>query len=168
MQKDGFQNYEQAIDLYQDIAEQNPGNTQVLFELGDYYLRVEGNFTEAASYLSRCVNTNPLSASCHYTLGRTMMQQERILEAQEAFDAAIELDPEDGYYYYWRAEASIQLGQCAEAMPYLDQGYSIALQANDELLVESFIPSLQQCGSSRAPTLTPEPEITPEAEGNEA
>lgn len=168
MERQGFQNYEAALDLYQDIAEQNPDNTQVLFELGDHYLRVEGNFTEAASYLSRCVNADSNNAACHYLLGRTMIQQERIIEALEVFQKAIELDPQNGYAYYWHAEANIRLGQCPQAMPYLQDGYQIAQDAEDDLLIESFVASLQQCGSTLVPTATPEPEITPEIEGNEA
>lgn len=158
-----LQNNEAALQIYQDIAEQNPGNTQVLFALGDYYNRVEGNYGEAQGYLNRCVEADPEAAACHYLLGRVQLNLEEAINAQESFTRAIELDPNgnDGQYYYWLGETYITLGRCAQALGPLRQGYQIATQANATSYAEALAGSLQGCGDlSTAPT--PEPEITEE------
>lgn len=168
LERDGFQNYEVAVDLLQELAEKNPDNTQILTDLGNYYLRVDGNYPEAASYLSRCITANPEDDLCHYLLGRTRIAQQQIIEAQNAFQAAIELNGNNGYYYYWLAETYIVLGQCPQALPHLQTGYDIAQETQDALLIDSFEPSLQQCGSPLVPAAEVTPEITAEPEGGDA
>jgi len=160
-----LQNSETALDIYQSLAEQNPGNAQVLFALGEHYFRVDGNYTEARSYFSRCVEADPQSAPCYYMLGRSQMQQDEALNAQESFARAIELDPNggDGYYYWWLAEThSLGLGQCPQALTYLRQGYPIAQEAGITDLIDAFETRFAECGSP-VTTVTEEAEVTPEA-----
>jgi tetratricopeptide (TPR) repeat protein len=164
LERDGFDNDDIAVNLYEDIIEQNPGNTLALFDLGDYYLRDDGNFNEALSYLSRCVEVDSRDDACHYLLGRTQMRLEQFIDAQNSFQIAFNLsDKQNGYYYYWLAESHILLGQCPQALPLLQTGYQIAQEAADDVLIESFEFSLQECGSPVIP-LTPQAETTPEVD----
>ncbi|GAB4522694.1 MAG: hypothetical protein OHK0046_35610 [Anaerolineae bacterium] len=164
-----LQNGQAALDLYQDMLEQNPTNTQLLYAIGDYYRLVEGNPSEAASYLQRCVEADPTYADCHYLLGRTLSATEQYIAAQEAYQRAIDLNPtgQNGRYYWWYANANQNLGQCPQALTYLQTGYQIAQEAEDTDLIEAFETSLGECGRPVGPVLEIPPEVTPEVTGQD-
>ena len=155
-----FDNEEAAIAIYEDILELNPDNTLVLFDLGDFYLRDEGNFNESLSYLTRCVEADPTADDCYYLMGRAQIALEQIIDAQSSFQTAINLsDEENGYYTYWLAESYIRLGQCPQAMPLLQSGYRFSQLQGDTILIDSFEASLSECGNPvNPPTSTPDPE----------
>ncbi len=159
------QNSQTAVDIYQDIIDQNPTNAQVLFALGDYYLRVEGNPTEAASYMNRCVEAVPDNAECHYLLGRAYFADEQFLSAQESLQMAIDLNAtaRNGAYYWWYANTSRALGQCPQALIYLQNGYQIAQEANNTSLMGDFDFLFGECGRPGVSPAT-EPETEPETE----
>lgn len=157
-------NTQTALDLFQDMAELNPGNTQLLLELGDYYRLVEGNYSEALGYLNRCIESDPENAPCHYQLGRVQMLLEEVLAARESFQRAIDLNPANGYPYYWYAEASRLLGQCPAALPYIQTGQQIAAETDDAVLVESMDAIAVECGLIAAPQA--DAEVTPEVAGD--
>jgi tetratricopeptide (TPR) repeat protein len=160
-----FGNDQVAVDLYQQIIEQNPGNTQALFDLGDYNFRTVGNFGEAANYLTRCTQANPESASCHYLLGRAQERMGQLIDAQESFRTAVRLNPDDGYYQYWLGTIYAQLTQCPEALPYLQAAYRIGIENDDANLYEPAASRLQECGS---PVMQQQPEVTPDVEDDDA
>ena len=147
------QNFDVALEIYQDIIDENPGNTPVLFEIGDYNFRVEGNYSQAASYFSRCVQSNPNNAACHYMLGRSQMSLAQPQDALASFETAMELNPggEGGYYHYWLAQANISLSGCAQAEFYMQTGYQLALERNDQVLITSFESTLEECRVVIAP-----------------
>jgi tetratricopeptide (TPR) repeat protein len=153
------QNYDVAIELYQDIIDLNPKNTLALYDLADYYFRVEGNLPEATKYLDQCIVADPNDDSCHWLLGRVLIWQGNVATSQSAFQTAYDLNPENGYRVYWLAESYIQMGMCPQAMSYLQSGYQAALDDDDEGLIIAFESSLEEC---RAPVI---PEATPEVEG---
>lgn len=150
-----FNNYETALEIYQEIIDENPGNTSVLFELGDYSFRIEGNYSQAASYFSRCVQSNPNNATCHYMLGRSQMSLVQPQDALASFETAMQLNPEGagGYYHYWLAQANIRLSGCAQADYYLQTGYQIALERNDQTLISSFEFTFDECRVTIAPPI---------------
>lgn len=156
-------NPQAALELFQDMSELNPGNTQLLLELGDYYRLVDGNYSEALGYLNRCVEADPQNANCHYQAGRVQYLLEEFLAARESFQRAIDLDPEYGYPYYWYADASYRLGQCAAAIPYIQTGQRIADETKDTILIDSIEAIAVTCGLIAAP----QDEVTPEAESGE-
>jgi tetratricopeptide (TPR) repeat protein len=158
-----FDNGEVALDLYQQIIEQNPGNTQALFDLGDYSFRTVGDFGEAANYLTRCTQASPENASCHYLLGRSQERMGQLIDAQESFQAAVRLNPDNGYYHYWLGTIYAQLTQCPEALPYLQTGYRIGIENDDANLYEPAASRLQECGS---PVMR-DPEVTPDVEDDD-
>lgn len=157
------ENYNRAIEIYTGIIDRNPGNTLALFELADYYFRVEGNPNEALTYLQRCIEADPEYAGCHYLRGRVLIREEQAAEALISFQTAYDLDDENGYYTYWLARAHMDNGQCQLALPYLEEGYRAAVEADtDTLLIDSFNDTLGQarvgCGVAPvAPAATPTP-----------
>jgi tetratricopeptide (TPR) repeat protein len=155
-------NYDTMVATYNSILELNPANITALYWMGDYYFRVVGDPNQAMEYLNRCVRAKDDSDECHYLLGRARMRDEQYIEALASFERALDLDDSNGYYYYWTAEANINLLNCGAALTYLQTGYRIAQDVQDDLLIESFEASLQQCGS---PVVAPPVEVTPEVEG---
>ncbi len=147
------QNFDAALEIYQTIIDENPGNTPVLFELGDYNFRVDGNYSQAASFFSRCVESNPNNAACHYMLGRSQMSLLQPQDALASFETAMELNPggEGGYYHYWLAQANISISGCAQADFYLQTGYQLAQERSDQLLIDSFEATLEECRVVIAP-----------------
>ncbi|GAB4323968.1 MAG: hypothetical protein Kow00117_12240 [Phototrophicales bacterium] len=157
------ENYTRSIEIYEGIINRNPGNTLALFELADYYFRVEGNPNEALTYLQRCIEADPEYAGCHYLRGRVLIREEQAAEALISFQTAHDLDQTNGYYTYWLARAHMDTGQCQLALPYLEEGYRRAVEENtDTVLIESFEYTLNQarvgCGVAPVvPVATPTP-----------
>lgn len=147
IERDRFDNIDTMLQIYQDIVEQNPGNTQALFDLGDYYFRREGNYGEAAGYLSRCIQSNPNSASCYYLLGRAQIALEQTGDAQSSFRTAVELNDSNGYHHYWLGETYRLSGQCDQALPYYQNGYRIGTENDIDDLISAAANRLGECGS---------------------
>jgi len=164
LERDRFQDYDTALTLYQGILDRNPGNTQVLFDVADYYWRVQGNPEEAMSYLSRCIESDPNVAACHYLMGRVQYRREQMTDALISFQTAYEFSTTNGYYNYWLGSAHLALGQCQQALPYLESSSDIARTSNDSVLLDSAGFTLNEaqvaCGIRVAPT----PTLTPEGE----
>jgi tetratricopeptide (TPR) repeat protein len=172
-----FDEYDGAISIYQDILENNPNNALVLYDLGYYYYRYEGNSNEAFNYFSRCVDADPNNAECLYRLGRTKIDdpEETIYspqEAQQILLQAHELQPDNGYILYWLAQAHMALGQCQFALPYMENGLNIARDNEDQTLIDSFqtfaLPQARTaCGGGVVPpAATPTPADDGEEDAN--
>ena len=155
-----YQNYDQVIAIYQDILDHNSNNTLALYDFANYYLSVEGDPAEATQYLDRCINADPNNADCHYLLGHARLRQQDAINAQISFQMAYSLDPQDGYYIYYLADSYIRLGSCDQAIPYLQTGYSIALQEQNQTLIDLFEESLQECRMPVQSETTPKAQAT--------
>jgi tetratricopeptide (TPR) repeat protein len=133
---------EAALEMYQDLLQQNPGNPVALFELGSYYFRVEGNLSEANSYFNRCVDADPNNAQCLWLLGRTLLDAESQIfdptQAVQYIQRAHDITPDNGYYLYWLAQAYMDLGECQRALPYMENGMRIAQEVSDQGLIDAF------------------------------
>ena len=162
LERDRFQDYDIALGLYQNILDRNPGNTQVLFDVADYYWRVQGNPQEAMSYLTRCIESDPNVAACHYLMGRVQYRREQMADALISFQTAYDFINNNGYYAYWLGTTYLALGQCQQAIPYLTQSETIARNNNDSVLLDSASFTLNEaqvaCGIRVVITPTPTPE----------
>lgn len=156
LERDRFQNYSRSVEIFQKIIDLNYGNTFALYDLANYYFRVEGNLPEASKYLENCVEIAPNNSDCHYLLGRVQIRQENVAASQLSFQTAYELDMQNPYKLYWLAESYIRLGLCPQALAYLQSGYQIAQASNNEGLMADFAYSFQQCHASVTPETTPE------------
>lgn len=153
-----LQNIDRAIARMESVLELNPSFPRALQWLGNYYLVTVGDPNRAVEYLSRCVRANADIDRCHYQLGRAQMRLEQYTQALASFEAALALNRNDGFYFWWAAEANILLLQTAQAMPYLQQGYQIALNNRNQLLIDSFQSSFQRVGAPVAPVSEPDAE----------
>lgn len=155
--------YEAMEQLGESILELNPDFPRVLQWMGTYY-RFVGEPNQASEYFTRCIQANPNYADCHYQLGRIQIASDDYTGALTSFETAIDVNDQNGYYYYWAAETYIlsqPSGGCTQAMSYLQPGYRLALESGIQNLIESFEFSLQGCGS---PVRPPDAEVTAEPE----
>jgi tetratricopeptide (TPR) repeat protein len=150
--------YETAIGMLQDIGELNPQNARVLYWLGYYFYRGQGDPNQALDYLARCADINPKSILCNALLGRVQMALGDNIAAVESLRKAIDLGSTDAYYHLWLGRAYIGTGSCPSAVPYLQQAYDYALDSGLSDVETAAAEDLAEC---QAPI--PGVEITPEA-----
>jgi tetratricopeptide (TPR) repeat protein len=157
-------NYDAAIEQIETILELNPDHARALYWMGTHYLRIVGDPTQAADYLSRCVRGNPAYALCHYQLGRAQYALENYTDAQASFDSAIQFanasDDLRAYYYWWASNTSLALLDQTQCATYLREGWPFAQQIGGTI-VDDYGAQAGNCGAA----LSASPEITPEAQG---
>jgi tetratricopeptide (TPR) repeat protein len=157
--------YETAIGMLRDAVELNPENGRVLFYLGNFYNSGIGDYTQAAEYLSRCVQANPESVNCQALYGRVQLSLEQYSQAAESLQRAIDLGTTSPRHYLWMGRAEVALGNCPGAVPFLQQSYELATDQDDTEAVAASAEILAEC-QSPVPGLVLEeatPEATPES-----
>lgn len=149
-----------SLAVLNELVELNPQNPRVLYLLGSIYLNRVGDLASAADYLSRCVEVDPESISCHYVLGRTQMREQQYTAAAQSFQAALDLGSEDPRHYWWAGYSRVVSPDagCPAATQYFQRGYPLAQQSGDETLVGDYEDQMRACGM-----LGPAPEATEEA-----
>jgi tetratricopeptide (TPR) repeat protein len=136
---------DQAIAVLSSIVERNPRDTTVLFSLGNAYTR-NGDFDRAFEYYRRCLDVDPNNIPCLSYLGGLQWSDGDFVTAAVNLQRAIELGSQDPDDYYQLGHSQASLGRCDLAIPYLQQGYQIAVQREDARRQASFIAALQSCG----------------------
>lgn len=175
LQVTAFQDLPAGIALLRDILDRNPDNAPILYQLGVWAWRNNGNSEEAETFLRRCTTANPEDIFCHYELGRVLVNLDRVDEARQAFERTISLGSTNPYHYFWAGQAVIQASaDCAAAMRYWQQGAQTTRTeiqtgsqqynstANLETLLADYQAVMTPCGA--APLITPTPDGTPTAE----
>jgi tetratricopeptide (TPR) repeat protein len=154
------QNLDTAISMLNDIVETNPNNSRALFQMGFFYYNGQGNFSQAAEFLSRCVQVNPQSVNCQGLLGRVRISLEDYPGAVSSLQTAIELGSTNPRHFLWIGRAYKALGNCQEAVPYLQQGDKLAQTSGDAEAQSAIADNLSECqgGVPASSTATPTPE----------
>jgi tetratricopeptide (TPR) repeat protein len=155
---------DEALKLAQEVIELNPQNALALYWLGDYYNRILGNYTQAAEYLSRCVQANPNNINCNALLGRVQMSLNEYQPASEALQKAIDLGSKRPRHHLWAARAYKGLGNCPAAVPLLQKGYQFAESEQDTEAQTAIGDELRDCQAAAPGTVgATTPEATAEA-----
>lgn len=170
---------ESALNILTDILDRNPDNASILFRLGYYWWRTQGDNERGETYLRRCVAAVPTHQNCNYELGRTLWNLGQLDEARQAFGRAISVGSLNPYHYWWAGRSVMDTSaDCAAAMNFFQPGYKIlqdepavgsAFFASTELLealVSDYQDQMARCiGSAAFPTpeSTVEPTIPPDA-----
>lgn len=156
-------NTDEAIALLTEVLDLNPRNVSALQWMGSLYLNTIGDTNQALDYLNRCVEADPTSIICHYALGRAQVRGELYSAAADSFTKAIDLGSTNPYHYWWAGRAQVLLGSCPAATNYLQTGYLIAQENEDEALIGDYEDQMRSCGLLSAVEVTEEPEATEEA-----
>lgn len=133
-----LERHEDALGTLLEILDRNPSHGIALYWLGYIHHSVYGDPERASEYLSRCVEVAPAERVCLFYLGR--MQKDQLGqygEAAQHLQRAIALGSEDPRAYYHAADAYRYLGECARALPLLEQGRALAVAQQYELIYEN-------------------------------
>ncbi|MCA0456325.1 MAG: tetratricopeptide repeat protein [Chloroflexi bacterium] len=157
-------NMDDAISILSDVIEVNPNNGLALFALGTLYFRGQGNFSQAAEMLSRCVDANPNSIDCNAYLGRVQSSMDDNQSAIEHLQKAVDLGSEFAYYHFWLGRSQRALGLCSQALPNLRHGRELAVTDDIPDVVAAADELIRECEASLGIiSATPIPEATAEA-----
>lgn len=91
--------YAEAVRLFQQVLEKDPGFWPATYNLGYTYYKV-GQLEEAERYLIRAIQINPAKPEEYLYLGLTRLRMGRDQEAEAAIRRAIQIRP-DGYGYHF-------------------------------------------------------------------
>lgn len=170
---------ESALNILTDILDRNPDNASILFRLGVYWWRTQGDNERGETYLRRCVAAVPTHQNCNYELGRTLWNLGQLDEGRQAFGRAINVGSLNPYHYWWAGRSVMDTSaDCAAAMRFFQPGYQVlqdelavgsvyfASTEQLEALVSDYQDQMARCiGSAAFPTpeSTVEPVIPPDA-----
>lgn len=153
------QNMDDAISILSDVIEVNPKNGLALFALGTLYFRGQGNFSQAAEMLSRCVDANPDSIDCNAYLGRVQSSLDDNESAILHLQKAVDLGSQFPYYYFWLGRSQKSLGLCTQALPNLRKGRELAVEDEIDDVVSAADDLIRECEAATgiiSATATPE------------
>jgi tetratricopeptide (TPR) repeat protein len=136
---------EKAIEVLSSTLERNPSDPLLLFELGRIYVRT-GNPERAYEYYNRCLDIDKDNRFCLSFLGRLQRDDGDYASAASNLERAIALGSSSDDDFYYLGEVYSAMDRCDRAIPYLQQGYQIALQTEDVQSQSKFVTQLQSCG----------------------
>lgn len=149
--------YEEAIDQFFQVETVVPGNALILFEVGRTYESGIGDPVSALEYYQRAVEIDESFALPWVRIGTLQYQSGDYRAASIALERAVALGIETTDVYSQLAMAYINLGQCGEAMPHLQKARDLALEDNDERILDLVNGGYETCS---------EPIPTPEADAD--
>lgn len=146
---------DRAIQVLAAVLEKNSADTMALFSLAGAYWR-NGSAEKAAEYYHRCLDVDPDNVLCLSWLGGLQFTDGDFATAIINLERAIRLGSDDPTDYYQLGRSHAALGRCDQAVPYLQQGYQFAVEAQNERVQQNIVSALQSCGM-----LAPVPAATP-------
>ncbi|MBN2344956.1 MAG: tetratricopeptide repeat protein [Candidatus Aminicenantes bacterium] len=129
----GERKFDEALQVFQEFAVNNPNVYQIHFNIGDTY-REKGEFAKAnEQYLAAQAKAKEkadvvLQARALASLGEVCLRQEKYKEAQEYFTQSIALNPKDEILAYNVAEIFFGRNQTDKAIEY----YQLATKIKPE------------------------------------
>ncbi len=111
--------FEEAEPLFVAIIQEDPSHLDAHHKLGLMYMKM-GRFGEAELYFSKLVNLkqDPVYFS---NLGAALYQQQRLIEAAEAYENAIALDDRRGERLQSLGQVYNELGEDEKALHYFER-----------------------------------------------
>jgi len=135
-----------------------------LFALGTLYFRGQGNFSQAAEMLNRCVDSNPDSIDCNAYLGRVQSSLDDNESAIKHLQKAIDLGSQFPYYFFWLGRSQKSLGLCTQALPNLRKGRELAVKDDIGDVVSAADDLIRECEAATGIiSATAVPDATAEA-----
>lgn len=138
---------EKAIEVLSSTLERNPTDPLLLFELGRTYVNT-GNPERAYEYYNRCLDIDKNNRLCLSWLGRLQRSDGDYATAAANLERAIALGSNSKDDFFYLGEVYSAMDRCDRAIPYLQQGYLIAVQTEDVQSQSKFVTQLQSCGMS--------------------
>lgn len=110
---------DEALDLFLAVLESDPSHLDAHHKLGLLFMK-KGEFPQAELYFSKLVNLkqDPIYFS---NLGAALYQQQRLIEAAEAYENAIALDDKRAERLQSLAQVYYELGDDEKALHYFER-----------------------------------------------
>jgi serine/threonine protein kinase/tetratricopeptide (TPR) repeat protein len=147
-------NYTKAVEAYEQLAQMDPRNAEIMADLGRAYEKAEKTDNAVKSYVE-AAKRKPDYAPAFLRLGYLYGKQGNIVSAESAFDKARDLytaqNNQEGVteVYFLRGQLFVQLGKPAEARAQLEKARAGATATNNDyqriktLLQLSNVPDIQ-------------------------
>ncbi len=129
----GRGNYEEAIQIYDQLIDEKPGAVELYINRGTAYL-LAGKLDEAKADFAETLVINPNFAVAHVNLGIVDLRKKDYKAAIEKFDAAIKIEPESGEAYNNRGIAYYHLNDFASSRIDLERAKSLGIQVSEDIL----------------------------------
>jgi TolB-like protein/Flp pilus assembly protein TadD len=122
----GSRDYARALEEFYFARGMEPGNGEHASNIA-YIQRRLGKFEEAAANLKTALDSDPLSSSLAWELGKTYVVLRRFDLAEQSFDKAIELSPTNSWAYSSKAWIQIiRMSNTDSARQVLSEGIRLA------------------------------------------
>lgn len=108
------EDYEQSIQLFNKVLDENPNHRMSLLSRGSAFLR-SNRLNEAMADFDRVLALHPEYARAYHLRGLVKASQGNDLEALKDFDKAIDIDAGYGAAYASRASVHQRLGHAEQA-----------------------------------------------------
>ncbi len=118
-------NYPQALNLFDDILEVEPGNVNALIGKAVAYRR-SGKASEALNCLDLVLNFQPNNASALLNRGTLLVERGELDGALQAFDKLVVISPRDEEAWVAQADTLVKMGRDDDA----HRAYAQALKLN--------------------------------------
>jgi tetratricopeptide (TPR) repeat protein len=135
---------DRALQVLNAALERNPADTMVLWALAGAYWR-NGDAPKAEEYYHRCLEVDPDNVSCLSWLGGLQWSNGDLATAIVSLERAVQLGSRDTDDFFQLGQSYAAMGRCDRAVPYLQQGYQIAVEQEDERAQQNIVSALQSC-----------------------
>ncbi len=113
-----------AIAAQKSLALQNPGDTDILNDLGNL-LVMAGRLSEAEETYRRAVELEPEKTSSRYNLALVLMEQGETKQAMDELTSVIETDPTHAWAYYQMGTLEARKNNRMRALEYYEQAFAL-------------------------------------------
>ena len=127
----------EALDLQRALAQQNPGNAEILNDLGNLY-GLAGNWEGAEEAYRAAIAADADHATAHYNLALALQESEQLLEASTAMEKAVALTPANARGHYQLGNIYLQRGERELAI----ESFGRAFRTDPDLAVAEVNPQV--------------------------
>jgi tetratricopeptide (TPR) repeat protein len=123
--------YSKAIDCILEMLSKSPDDANAICTLGECYEKQQ-NFAEAEHCYTKAISQETDSDMPYWGLSRILYAQGDIETAIQVIDKAIDLDPDNEDYLYFRGQCFISLSNNKNMLETILQNLSVIKESNDE------------------------------------
>ena len=128
--------------VFSYVLEREPANARAMYNLAQVLAR-QGREAEAAVWLRRLAQVEPVGPFHYFNLGRAAMEAENFKLARELFGKEVARADYNAEFHYWLALANFKLGDIEPARKHLALALENGLTRNDRELYAAKLAWLQ-------------------------
>ena len=116
--------YNQAFEDYQKALQYRPNDAKVLSNLGYIYF-MRQQLDKAEEVYKKSIQFDPRFVDARRNLGAVLAMKKQFPQAIEQWKVALQYEPRNATLLYYIGSAHRDMGQPAEAVPWLEQAYAL-------------------------------------------